>query len=103
MKAKHYYELAAMTGELNARHNLGCMEYEAGNYHRAYKHFILSAKAGDKDSLDEVKKGFMNGIITKDKYANTLRAYQDQHDEMKSDARDKARAHINDGVMRVYS
>jgi len=25
-KAKYYWELAAINGDLNARHNLGCME-----------------------------------------------------------------------------
>ena len=89
-KAKHYYELAAMNGNVNARHNLGCEEFDAGNEHRAYKHFILSARAGCKMSLDAVKKGYKCGIVTKDEYANTLRACQQRHDEMKSDDRDKA-------------
>ena len=89
-KAKHFYELAAMNGNLSARHNLGCMEIEADNHNRAYKHFILSARAGDKKSLDVVKTGFMHGIVTKDEYANTLRAHQKIQDEMKSDMRDKA-------------
>ena len=35
-KAKHYYELAAMGGDIYARHNLGCKELNAGNYQRAY-------------------------------------------------------------------
>ena len=48
------------------------------------------ALAGDKDSLDTVKIGFTRGMVTKDEYANTLRAYQSRHDEMKSDNRDKA-------------
>ena len=91
-KAKHYLELAAMNGDVRARHNLGCEEFNAGNFHRAYKHFILSAKAGFKDSLDMLKDGFMGGIITKDEYTNTLRAYQQRHDEMKSKDRDKAEA-----------
>ena len=92
-KAKHYYELAAMNGDLHARHYLGYIEAQAGNDHRAMKHFILAAKAGFKKSLDDaVRVGFMNGIVTKDEYANILRAYQQQHDEMKSDTRDKARA-----------
>ena len=56
------------------------------------KHFILSARAGDKQSLDYVKDGFMDGIVTKDEYANTLRAHQERHDEMKSDGRDRAQA-----------
>ena len=89
-KAVHYYELAAMNGCVDARHNLGCEEYEAGNHHRAYKHYILAAKAGDKDSLEQVKAGFMDDMVTKDEYANTLRAYKSRQDEMKSDDRDRA-------------
>ena len=64
----------------------------AGNPHRGMKHFILAAKAGLKKSLDCVKQGFVNGIVTKDEYENTLRAYQQRHDEMKSDGRNKAEA-----------
>ena len=94
-KAKYFYELAAMNGDAEARFNLGYEEFEAGNYHRAYKHFILAAKAGYKDSLDNVKIGHMGGIVTKDEYANTLRAYQQRHNEMKSDDRDKAEAFYN--------
>ena len=90
-KAKHYLELSAMNGCSQARHNLGCMEGEAGNVHRAYKHYILAAKAGFKRSLESVKEGYMDGIVTKDEYANTLRAFQSQQDEMKSDARERAR------------
>ena len=89
-KAKHYYELAAMNGCVRARHNLGCMEGRTGNDHRAYKHCMLAAKAGHKESLDKAKQGFMDGYVTKDEYANTLRAYQKIQDEMKSDDRDKA-------------
>ena len=94
-KAKHYWELAAMNGNVGARHNLGCMEGEAGNHDRAKKHFILAAKAGFKKSLDNVKGGYIHGFVTRDEYANTLRAYQQRHDEMKSDNRDKARAARN--------
>jgi len=90
-----------MNQDVYARYNLGCIEGEADNIDRAMKHFILSARAGHKKSLDNVKVGFKNGLVTKDEYANTLRAYQYQQDEMKSDSRDKARAHINDGVISV--
>ena len=91
-KANHFYELAAMNGDVQARHNLGCGEGRAGNFHRACKHFILAARAGNKDSFDNVKQAFMKGIITKEEYANTLRAFQKIQEEMKSDDRDKARA-----------
>ena len=94
-KARHYYDLAAMNGSVMARHNLGADEYEAGNDQRAMKHFILAARAGDKLSSDMVKEGYMAGIVTKEEYANTLRAYQKSQDEMKSEARDKALAYLN--------
>jgi len=90
-KSQHYYELAAMGGNVSARHNLGLLEGAAGNYHRAMKHWIIAARAGEKDSLEAVKKaGFMTGLVTKDEFANTLRAYQKWQNEMKSDERDKA-------------
>ena len=54
-KAKHLYELAAMNGNVKARHNLACDEEKTGNHLRAMKHFILAAKAGVKRSLDKVK------------------------------------------------
>ena len=89
-KAKHYWELAAMNGNVMARNNLGIIEGEAGNNLRGMKHFILAAKAGDDKALGMVKQGFMGGIVGKDEYANTLRAYQKSKDEMKSEARDQA-------------
>jgi len=91
-KTKYYYELAAMGGSVHARHNLGCVEGHAGNHNRAMKHLILSAKAGYELSLDAVKKGFIRGYVTKDEYANTLRAYQQRCAVMKSKDRDKAEA-----------
>ena len=97
-KAKYYYELAAMNGNVNARYNLARLETQAGNHNRAMKHLIIASNAGDKDSLDAVKAGFMGGYVTKDEYANTMRSYQQQHDEMKSDERDKARAHRNSSM-----
>jgi len=91
-KANHYYELAAMMGNVHARHALGLLEYVAGNYDRALKHLILAAKAGFEESLHAVKKGFMEGLFTKDEYESTLRAHHKRQKEMKSDERDKAAA-----------
>ena len=89
-KAKYYFELAAMNGYVQTRYNVGCMDGQAGNYHRGMKHFILAERAGHKKSFDKVKEGFMHRIVTKDEYADTLRANQNIQDEMKSDDRDKA-------------
>jgi len=79
-----------MNGYVSARHNLGCVEWEKGNRHRAMKHFVMAARAGDEGSLDKVKHGFKVGLVTKEEYASTLRAYHERQKEMKSDARDKA-------------
>ena len=89
-KAFYYYELAAMNGSVNARHNLGGIEYNSGNKVRAMKHFIMAAKAGLKFSLDMIKYGYEKGYVTKDEYANTRRAYQQQQEETTSDERNKA-------------
>ena len=92
-KAKHYYELAAINGSVKARHNLGVLEAQAGNPQRACKHLLIAANAGFKQSLEAVKDGYQHGHITKDEYANTLRAHQKSQDEMRSEARDKADAY----------
>ena len=87
-RSKHYWELAAMNGDFYVQHNLGILEADAGNYHRAYKHFIVAAKAEYKLSMKAAKEGFMHGLVTEDEYANTFRTYQQQH-AMKSNDRDE--------------
>jgi len=89
-KAKHYYELAAMGGDVSARHNLGCLEARAGNMDRALKHFMIAARDGHADSLGVIKIIYSKGYATKDDYMNALRSYQAYLDEIKSDQRDKA-------------
>ena len=91
-KGKHFYELAAMNGHIYARHNLGGLALQNGNHQRAIKHFKISAKAGCKESLENVNVGCLIGYVTKDEYAQTLCANQKSRDEMKSDMRDKAQA-----------
>ena len=55
-KANHYYELAAMGGNLYSRYNLGNNELKAGNVERAVKHFIIAAASGDSGSLNQMKR-----------------------------------------------
>ena len=91
-KAKYYNELAAMGGEVSARHNLGCMEKDAGNMSRAVKHWMISAGAGYDDSLKMIRVCFMKGKATKDEFEKVLRAHKAANDEMKSDQREGAAA-----------
>jgi len=91
-KAVHFYELGAIGGDSDSRHNLACLEGVAGNGQRSKKHIIISAKAGHERSLEAVKIFFMKGTYTKEEYESTLRAYHERQKEMRSDARDKAAA-----------
>ena len=91
-KVKHYYELAAIGGHVNARHNLGVFEENTGNIDRAVKHYMISARAGYDNSVKEIRVCFMNGHATKDDFEKALRAHKEAKDGMKSDQRDKAAA-----------
>ena len=90
--ASHYYELAAMGGNVYARHNLGIDEYVVGNYDRALKHYMIAVRGGFTRSVKNIQQMYMDGHATKDHYANTLRAHQAFINEIKSDQRDKAAA-----------
>ena len=50
-----------MCGQVDARHNLGCMEYNAKNYDLALQHWMISAKMGHEGSLTNVKSSFQTG------------------------------------------
>jgi TPR repeat protein len=91
-KSTHYYELAAMGGHVQGRHNLGVDEDEAGNKKRALKHWMISAGAGDDKSLKAIRACFVNGHATKDDFEKALRAHKEAADEMRSDQRDAATA-----------
>ena len=90
-KAARYLELAAMQGHVESRHNLGYHETEKGNYERAVRHFLISTKMGEKESLDTIKDMFVKGVATKQQYAEALKGYQIAIEEMKSPERDEAK------------
>ena len=52
-KAVHHFQIAAMMGNMLARHNLGATEANNGNKQRAMKHFMIAAESGLEVSLDE--------------------------------------------------
>ncbi|EJK67613.1 hypothetical protein THAOC_11329 [Thalassiosira oceanica] len=45
-KAVELWTKAAVQGQVESRHKLGCCEGERGNYDRAARHFMISAKNG---------------------------------------------------------
>ena len=91
-QARHYYELAAIGGDVSARHNLGCLEERAGNMSRALKHLMIAAGCGHDKALKEIREFYMSGHATKDDYAKALQAYQNYVDGIKSAQRDQAAA-----------
>ena len=89
-KATRYFELAAMGGSIAARNHLGVEEAELGNWNRALKHYMIAAKDGRTESLENIKRMYGYGHATKDDYTEALRSYQAYLNEVKSDERDEA-------------
>ena len=95
-KATHYFELAAIEGDVEARRNLGLVEVKAGDMDRAMKHLMVSVKDGSFISLNGIRAMYGDGHTTKDDYAHALRSYQAYIDEIKSDQRDEAAAYSDE-------
>ena len=95
-KATHYCALAAIGGDAVARHKLGADEERAGNKDRALKHWMIATRDGVSASLENIKRMYMDGHVTKDDYANALRSYQEYLDGIKSGHRDEAAAYDED-------
>jgi len=95
-KATHYYERAAIGGNLVARHNLGFMEMEAGNMDRALKHYMIATRGGYSNSLNNIKELHSDEDATKEDYTKALQSYQVYLGEIKSPQRDKAAAADDD-------
>ena len=91
-KAKHYYELAAIGGDVSARYNLGSMEEGSAHFDRALNHYMIAVRGGLSDSLEAIKELYTDGIATKDDYTKALQVYQDYLGEIKSKQRDEAAA-----------
>jgi len=91
-KAIHYWELAAMGGSVDSRHNFGVTEENKGNWDRAVKHYMIAVKDGGSNSLKNIKIMYEEGHATKDVYDEALKCYQAYVDEIKSDQRDEAAA-----------
>jgi len=75
-KAIHFYKMAAMQGHAESRYNLACCEGKKGNYDRAFRHLLISAKMGCSMSVGQIKVRFMGGIATKKQHAQALSGYQ---------------------------
>ena len=89
-KANHYYRLAAIGGDVDARFKLGYNDIRAGNIGRALKHYKITAAGGHFGSLKMVQELYRYGDVTKEDYRQVLQLYQAYLDEIKSKQRDEA-------------
>ncbi|EJK58558.1 hypothetical protein THAOC_21306, partial [Thalassiosira oceanica] len=86
-----HWQQAAMKGHAYSRHALGLVESDRENYEIAVQHWMISAKMGFEQSLNEIREMFMEGRATKAQYAEALRGYQAALEEMKSPHREEAK------------
>ena len=84
--------MAAVKGDVRARHNIGVLEYEVCNHDIALQHLMIAAKLGFQASLDNIKLMFMKGLASKADYADALRGHQSAVEEMRSPDREEALA-----------
>ena len=86
-KARHYFERGAIGGDPVARAYLAEIELDRYQFKTAYRHAMMSASCGYKLALDNVLNGCKAGVVTKDEYERTLRAYKKSCDELNSEHR----------------
>ena len=98
-KKKEIYHLeeAAIGGHVGARFNLGANEWNSGRDERAIKHFIIAAKQGYDDALEQVKLSFLDRIVSKEDYETALRGHHAAVDATKSTQREEAETARREG------
>ena len=92
-RALHHAERAAIGGHPEARHNLGISDGKNGQYDRAAKHFIIAAKLGCDEALEQVKILFKAGYVSKEDFAVALRGHKAAIDATKSPQREEGEAY----------
>jgi len=89
-KKVYHLEVAAIGGNVSARHNLGCHEEINGRMERAVKHWIIAANMGHEGSMKALWEYHAKGFVKKEVLTATLRARQATIDESKSPQREEA-------------
>ena len=89
-KQVYHLEKAAISGHVDARHNLGCHEGDNGRMERAVKHFTIAANMGHEGSMKALWKCYARGLVKKDDLNATLRAHHAAVDATKSPQREEA-------------
>ncbi|EJK53184.1 hypothetical protein THAOC_27435 [Thalassiosira oceanica] len=90
-KSFQHYEKAATEGHIFARFKLGVLEYKEGHRDLALQHFLISAKMGHKQSMNNVKRLLTEGISTEADCAEAQQDYEAAVEEMSSTSREEAK------------
>lgn len=53
-----FLRMGALRGDIVARHNIGQVEYDKGNYELSVRHWKIAAEAGSQPSLNELRSIF---------------------------------------------
>jgi len=89
-KELYHLEEAAIAGHPDARYNLAGYEDRNGSIERSVKHYIIAAKLGHDESIQMLKKCYVDGKAEKDDFAAALRGHQAAVDATKSPQREEA-------------
>ena len=96
-KAALFDKVAAIRGDVQARHNLGSTEYRAfGNHEVGIRHWKIAAEAGNQKSIDHLKRIYNAGgqepgreFISKEDMDKIYRIGHEAQEMVKSEEREK--------------
>ena len=95
-RAALFWKIGALRGEIVARHNIGCSEYQSGNHEIGIRHWKIAAEAGSQLSLNVLRKiynadGKIPGkeFISKECMDTVYRSGHEAQEEVKSEEREK--------------
>ncbi len=79
---------AAKLGSFEAHVEKADIALKRENKKKAMEHYKVLASAGSiqysQNAIDHLKAGYMEGLVTKDEYASSLRAYQSAREDITS-------------------
>ena len=88
------FKEAAKEGDVFARHNIGVLEKEAGDFVASMSHWRLSAAGGYRKSMGALISRFEYGFLHHGDLAETLQAFYLSRAELKSKDRDEYIKHL---------
>lgn len=86
-KMMYYFEKAAILGSVEARLFLWKTSYKSDDINEGVKHFVISAKQGDKESVTWLWKAYRDGNIEKGELEKVICVHRDAVTSCVSNAR----------------